>query len=472
MPRKPCRHERLLVEPSVHPQSVGFHKVLERRKASKSASKDGVPKDISVETFPAPLVLPDDELSWDPNYPPQSVTSWVREPYRNPVTQKRKTIYIATIESADFMNGWSQPDIPAEHLPKVNGNFISGLQESDIRDVTEYLQAFYYGMPVKRFEGRPQFTTWSEYSKPSKPKGQLMKTNTPIGLNTDSECIRIRTRPSLDGAFGHQLNLSDLLDVCLSTIPNDAYSLLLLTDLDMYEDEEDDFCCGRAYGGSRVAVVSTARYNPLLDEIQEINRTHSWPASHCISYLDRAIKEAGYSKVNGGPKTKTKCKRVDAASSSTTIGTVHKRTMASDGSPLKAAVQAAASLPDVRSTASPNALRSIWVSRVCRTASHELGHCLGIDHCMYYACNMQGTSSAIEDVRQPPYLCPVDLEKVLRATGTDEKERYEALLKFCERWEGMEGGDMFVAHAAWLRAVLKDMGRNEEIDADIEVMEI
>lgn len=75
------------------------------------------------------------------------------------MTQERKTIYIATVEKADFMNGWTQPDIPSEKLSKVNGNFISSLQDADVRDVIEYLQAFYYGMPVKRFEGRLQFTT-------------------------------------------------------------------------------------------------------------------------------------------------------------------------------------------------------------------------------------------------------------------------------------------------------------------------
>lgn len=91
---------------------------------------------------------------------------------------------------------------------------------------------------------------------------------------------------------------------------------------------------------------------------------------------------------------------------------------------------------------------ALWLGRVCRTASHELGHCLGVDHCVYYACAMQGTASLAEDVRQPPYLCPVDLAKILRATGADVLERYQALLVFCQRYENAH---MFAAFAAWLQ---------------------
>ena len=64
---------------------------------------------------------------------------------------------------------------------------------------------------------------------------------------------------------------------------------------------------------------------------------------------------------------------------------------------------------------------------------------------------MQGTAHITEDHRQPPYLCPVDLSKVLQATSADEKERYKALLKFCDSWEQDR---MFAAYGAWIRMVL------------------
>ena len=121
--------------------------------------------------------------------------------------------------------------------------------------------------------------------------------------------------------------------------------------------------------------------------------------------------------------------------------------------PLQAAVSAHSALPTPHT---PSQISSLWLSRVCQTASHELGHCFGMEHCVYYACVMQATASLPEDVRQPPYLCPVDLAKVLRATGSDERERYEALLAFCGRHEGGAAG-WFKAFQAWILGRLREL---------------
>ena len=84
-----------------------------------------------------------------------------------------------------------------------------------------------------------------------------------------------------------------------------------------------------------------------------------------------------------------------------------------------------------------------------------------MDHCVYYACVMQATASLPEDVRQPPYLCPVDLAKMLRATGADEGERYEALLAFCGRHEGGAAG-WFTAFQAWILGRLRELKVEKE----------
>jgi len=91
---------------------------------------------------------------------------------------------------------------------------------------------------------------------------------------------------------------------------------------------------------------------------------------------------------------------------------------------------------------------------------HELGHCMGMDHCVYYACNMQGTAGMKEDGRQPPYLCPVCLGKVSYAIacelqqGNEEKrqayvrKRYDSLREFCEKWQETA---LFAGYGAWVQ---------------------
>ena len=111
-----------------------------------------------------------------------------------------------------------------------------------------------------------------------------------IGLSSDTDATRIRTRAGRDKVYNRQLNLDDLLDTAISILPEDAYALLMIVHHDLYENSEDDWTCGRAYGGSRVAVVSTARYNPLLDHlmihwVHEVPQHHAWPASHCDAYI-------------------------------------------------------------------------------------------------------------------------------------------------------------------------------------------
>jgi archaemetzincin len=209
--------------------------------------------------------------------------------------------------------------------------------------------------------------------------------------------------------------------------------MLLLMHHDMYEDEEDEFGCGRAYAGSRVCVVSSARYDPALDEVEEIDRLHSWPASHCEGYISKCCSESG-PKAKGLKTAKAKVR--DSGSRTSPLG------------PLEAAVSVYRSLPV--SELSPMFLSALWLGRTCRTAAHELGHCFGMDHCVYYACSMQGTGSIREDARQPPYLCPVDLAKLLHETKGTAEKRYQALLDFCER-PGNKGTHFFAPFAAWLR---------------------
>jgi archaemetzincin len=337
---------------------------------------------------------------------------------RNEVTPDRRTLYVAAAPTPDstlsgLVNRWCEP---------CHAEGQASIARPKSSDVVEYLQAVYHGMAVKQFPQKLRFISWDEKATAKAPEF--------IGLATDDECVRIRTRACPDSVFERQLNLDDLLDACISLLPDDAYSLLLLVNHDMYESEDELFTCGRAYGGSRVAVVSSARDNPTIHG--DIDLDHAWPASHCSNF------------VQSFNPSKTKLKATEQAN-----GT---HSAEETDSPLRTALSAHAALPPLSTSSSGKILSGLWLGRVCFTASHELGHCFGLDHCIYYACAMQGASSTAEGTRQPPYFCPVDLAKVVRATGTNETDRYRALLQFCERRADVH---MFSAYAAWIRRVLE-----------------
>ena len=440
-----CEHTNLRVESSHHVLETKYQRVDENRRVAAAQLSGRVPKNVeelkvSPYTFPAPLCLPGDELAEDGRYPPQSLRSWHNGAHRNPVTKNRRTIYIAAppIISADVsdMRSWSNPSpqLITEKSSKGQKDKVASVDHPPIDDIRGFFEAFFLGMEVRLLEAPWRFTGWDSGRK-HEPRHQ----QDAVSLETTESAVRIRTRASLDGCFEAQLNLSDLLDACIEALPQDAYALLLLVEHDMYEDDDDDFCCGRAFGGDGVAVVSTARYNPVLDLFQGVDRIHAWPAAHCEDFMRDACP-------------RPRCRKV-------LVGARNHMANVEDASAMRAAVQAHSALPVLgQYTDNTEAHRNLWLGRICKTAAHEVGHCLGIDHCTYFACLMQGTANIGEDARQPPFLCPVDLAKYTAATGCDVQGRYEALLAFCLSKPGVH---LFAAFAAWIEVRLRELHERE-----------
>ncbi|KAK3290423.1 uncharacterized protein B0H64DRAFT_368409 [Chaetomium fimeti] len=453
-----CQHETLLLDVSPHAAEAGFARPpLAKRKAATTASgrASGSTADhLRLESlFPGPLVLPDDCLAIDPKEPPQSLRSWTNEKLRNPFTQERKTIYIVPAPDVPSRTVFSRT-LQSWALPFVlQAPLKEGCDTPKVKYIRNYLDAFYHPLPVRTLPNMARFVPWTEgKSKPSSKEPPQH-----IGLQMGDNVTRITTRPCPDETYPRQLNLNDMLDAVIEALPDDAYALVMLTEHDLYEDDDDDFCCGRAYGNSRVAVVSSARYHPLLDKPTDIDREHTWPFSHCDAYVRRVCRDA---------------EDAEAADSTTGGGTKRRKL----GSPVPD--------PDTTPTEQPMArvIRAglggsgpnhsptgMWLARMVRTVAHELGHCLCLDHCSYYACVMQGTAGMAEDLRQPPYLCLVCEAKLARAVrdlgevhqdGVGEGEvllkRYERLVRFCTLWETV---GMFGAYRGWLQeriAMLKE----------------
>ncbi|CAI7574610.1 unnamed protein product [Penicillium glandicola] len=429
-----CDHASVCLSSSPHAAVAGFRRQGQRQRLAATKAdnqsfsrEDKLFLEEDTRAFPAPLLLPGDDLAGDPE-DSQSFQEWLGGEHRNPVTAKQKTVYVVPSPridaSVDFMRTWTTPKYPGHEL---------STSPPSTKDVQDYLTAFYHGLPVKMMPPSTlQFIPWEETKRrPRKQTGQQY-----LGLKSGDECVRIRSRTLSNGVYEGQVNLEDLLDAAISILPKDAYALLMLVDFDLYEDDDDEFVCGRAYGGSRVAVVSSARYNPRLDTIQSVERLHAWPASHCEKYMSACAS------VEPNAKRQKRSQVHSRQSQNSTLELI---------GPVKDAVSVYRSLPEVDS--SPSLLSALWLGRVCRTASHELGHCFGIAHCVYYACSMQGTASIREDARQPPYLCPVDLAKLLCAASTSASRRYRALLAFCERPSNSDT-HFFGPFATWIRSRL------------------
>ena len=434
-----CSHSTLYADVSPYAAKVNFERqALEKRQAATTPS-GRITKSTSREddrfhmSFPGPLVLPGDDLATDPKWPPQSLRSWLMLKERNSVTESRRRIYVVsypdiTPESAS-MRAWTQPKLPERRQLSTLPFHINAVPPSG-EQICEYLRAFYHGLDVKLHAEAFRWVPWEEESVTDQSRF--------VGLAADDgQCVRIRCRPSPDQLASSQLNLNDILDALMEVVPDDAYAVIMLISHDLYEDEEDDFCCGRAYGASRIAVVSSFRYQPCLDAHSGVDHGHMWPASHCSSYIEQVCGLQG--KDSRGTSYQTAA-----------------RSEISDPLPSAVVAAEAALIPK-----SYEDFNNLWLSRVSRTTSHELGHCFGFDHCVYYACVMQGTCGLAEDGRQPPYLCPVCLAKLtaavvgIKADKSEERDyirdRYRALKNYCERWSSV---GMFAGFHAWLDARL------------------
>ncbi|KAG4439176.1 hypothetical protein IFR05_005329 [Cadophora sp. M221] len=461
-PSKPlpqCTHPTLCYTPTPHAQKAGYIRpTLSQRLAaatptgtlpallpnsnSKSKSKPEPGSESESKIYPSPLVLPGSEISLFPQERGQSLRGWLRNSNEGKGKEKGNKRGKERGRGFDY-----------ELVARYVGVFYHGLEVKVLPEgefawlLDEYGDVDSEGTTTVREKGKGK----------SKAKPAMDFENDPkMGLRSSSsnEYTTIRSRPTPNYPYSNQLNLNDILDFAIASLPHDAYALLMLLEHDLYEDEEDEFVCGRAYGGSRVAVVSGARYWPGFDEEENVERVHGWPASHCERFLETlVVDEEG---LESGREKERDVKRSVAVGGEASEG--------GDGAtPLQRALKV------YTPPATTKALTLLHIARLARTASHELGHCFGIAHCTYYACIMQGSASLAEDARQPPYLCPVDEAKVLRATGNGavserrmeswRRERLLAMMVCCrevvEEW-GVDGkGSMFECLEKWFEALLE-----------------
>lgn len=103
----------------------------------------------------------------------------------------------------------------------------------------------------------------------------------------------------------------------------------------------------------------------------------------------------------------------------------------------------------------PDVPQPLFLARCMKLMTHELGHTLGLRHCIWFRCVMNGSNSLSEEDATPLEPCPVCLRKLHKACGFDVVERWRALAAGLTE----TGQD---EQAAWVRARLEDLAREGE----------
>lgn len=80
-------------------------------------------------------------------------------------------------------------------------------------------------------------------------------------------------------------------------------------------------------------------------------------------------------------------------------------------------------------------LSSRVMERTTKFLTHQVTHMLGVLHCCYFRCLMNGAAHQEEADGRPPYLCGVCLKKLHLVTGLDPLLRYQHLARFWA-WAG------------------------------------
>lgn len=159
----------------------------------------------------------------------------------------------------------------------------------------------------------------------------------------------------------------------------DAFSVVGVTMCDLYSGATDLFVAGMAAGGSKVAVLSFARYHPMLKMCPE-----KWQD---YGYTKRSSSYSYFEDNKPRPVTS----------------------------------------PDVSEVALPAQAQAEYFRRAGKLLIHEMCHVYGIDHCIHYHCLMNGTAHLVEDFASPCHVCCVCLRKLQFRLGFDIKKRYQDL---------------------------------------------
>jgi predicted Zn-dependent protease len=395
-----------------------------RKQTTASDTKQPSPKASALSCIPffEPVPAPSHINDWLAQYvePSQQysefleTTPWLDETYGRPLTRHHRGKKMAAATVAKNVPNPIPARYPGSKLLLIPiGEFPPGFLDLDA--LSDYVSCYYDGLDVqltapakvyeksplgtrKRSSNRNEYLYWHlpllRDEEPQWPSDDG-KGTTQCNCNTTSRTSHAQVCPvhPLDASlvyrikarthipddecplYHRQLQVQSCLDALQLWIPDSALMAVAITYEDLFDTSSDLFVAGMANGNAKVAVFSFHRYQPRLEFSGEF-----WYAI----YRDVASRSK-----SGRGRSKSKTPKLPSKND-----------------------------------------QRLVLQRCCRLLVHEIGHLLGIEHCVYFNCCMNGSGHLQEDFRQIMHLCPVDLRKIVAVTGCDVLHRYQGLLHY------------------------------------------
>ena len=88
-----------------------------------------------------------------------------------------------------------------------------------------------------------------------------------------------------------QLNLNNLLDRAITILLNNAPTLILYIDFNLYKDNNNDFIYSQVYSKSYVYIMSSFYYSPIRNNNIEVDFKRFQLASYYTTYIKDQVNK-------------------------------------------------------------------------------------------------------------------------------------------------------------------------------------